>query len=268
MRRSPIAAVVAALALATGTTASAATAVSSNWSGYAVSGATFKTVTGSWVQPAANCTSSTASVGASAFWVGLGGNSTTSNGLEQTGTEADCLADGTARYTAWYELLPASSVRVSLKVHAGDRISGSVKVNGTAVTVQLKNLTTGKAFTKTLKMSAPDISSAEWIAEAPSALTRGGTTIVPLADFGTVRFTAASATSTAGHTGTISDSAWAATKIQLESATSRGGPGPYGGPYTAGDLSSSEATPTTLSSGGSAFAVTWSQTGSNPSVGV
>ncbi len=103
-----IAAALAALAIAAGTvgTSAAATAVSSNWAGYAVTGQTFKTVSGTWVQPTANCSASTAETTASAFWVGLGGDSDTSSALEQTGTEADCLANGTTRYTAWYELVP------------------------------------------------------------------------------------------------------------------------------------------------------------------
>ncbi len=271
MSRAAIAIVLAALALAAqSAVAAAATAVSSNWSGYAVGGTRFASVSGSWVQPTASCTSTTAATGASAFWVGLGGNSETSNALEQTGTEADCLANGAVRYSAWYELVPAGSVRVSLKVDAGDRISASVKVNGTSVTVQLKNATTGKSFARTLRMSSPDTSSAEWIAEAPSVLTPGGTTILPLTDFGTVHFTEAAATSTAGRTGTISDSAWTATKIELQSGANFGPGGPRGfGAYAADQTSAIQATPSSLSSGGRAFAVTWSQaSASAPGVGV
>ena len=251
-----IAAVLAAFAIAAGTagTSSAATAVSSNWAGYAVTGQTFKTVSGTWVQPTANCASSTAETTASAFWVGLGGDSDTSSALEQTGTEADCLANGSTRYTAWYELVPAASVRVSLKVSAGDRIAGSVKVNGTKVTVQLRNLTTGKSFTKTLRMASPDIASAEWIAEAPSAVMPGGTRILPLTDFGTVRFTSATATTASGHTGPITDSAWNASRILLEAGN--GGPGHFG-PY-APEGSGAEAVPGTVSSSG-AFSITWRQ---------
>ena len=270
MIRAAVAATVAALALATQPALAASTAVSTNWSGYAVSGTTYKSVSGTWVQPTANCTSTSAATSSSAFWVGLGGNSTTSNALEQTGTEVDCLANGTVRYSAWYELLPAGSVKVALKIHAGDRISAAVKVNGTAVTVSLKNATTGKSFTKTLRMAAPDISSAEWIAEAPSTLTPGGTAVLPLTDFGTVSFKSAAATSTAGHTGTISDSAWTATKIQLESESSGRGPGGPYGPYTADATSGATATPTNLTAAGSAFAVTWSEaaTATGPGFGV
>ena len=174
-----LAVAAAALALAAGTgTAAAATAVSSNWSGYSISGTTFATVSGTWTQPAANCTSTASSVAASAFWVGLGGDSETSNALEQTGTEADCT-NGAATYSAWYELVPAASVKVPLTVSAGDEISATVSVSGSSVTVKLRNLTTGKSFSKTLRMASPDTSSAEWVAEAPSALTPGGARILP-----------------------------------------------------------------------------------------
>jgi hypothetical protein len=63
------------------------------------------------VQPEIDCTSTGTS--ASAFWVGLGGNGEGSNALEQAGTGAECNADGTARYYAWYELVPAPSATVS-----------------------------------------------------------------------------------------------------------------------------------------------------------
>ena len=254
-----LAAAVALLAFAAGTAAKAATTVSSNWAGYAVSGTTFSSVSGTWTQPAAVC-SGTAGTTASAFWVGLGGNSETSSSLEQTGTEADCATGGTATYSAWYELVPAASVKVRLTVSAGDRISATVKVARESVTVKLRNLTTGKTFTKTLRMAAPDTSSAEWIAEAPSALTPGGTRILPLTDFGTIRFTSATATSTAGRTGTIADTAWSATRVDLVSGgDGPGGPGGFG-PF-APAAGGSQAATTRLSSGGSAFSITWSDVG-------
>jgi hypothetical protein len=258
MIRTPMAAAAAALMLVSAATATAATtttAVSSNWAGYSVTGATYSSVSGSWTQPAADCSTSSSPTTAAAFWVGLGGNDEASTSLEQTGTEADCLADGTVRYSAWYELVPAASVKAPLKVSAGDRIAASVKVSGTAVTVQLRNLTIGKTFAKTLRMSSPDLSSAEWVAEAPSAVTERGTQILPLTDFGTVRFTSAGATSTSGHTGTISDPAWSATRIMLEGGSAYGGPGPHFGPF-AQDGGGTEALTSVLASSGNAFSIT------------
>jgi hypothetical protein len=200
-----------------------------------------------------------------AFWVGLGGDSTSSSSLEQAGTEADCTVTGAARYSAWYELVPAASVRVSLKVAAGDAISATVAVDGMRVTIRLKNVTTGATYSKTLAMASPDTSPAEWIAEAPSLCTADGRCRqASLTNFGTVKFSNASATST-GHTGTISDSVWAATAIQL---VAQGGPGGLG--RYAMQVTAAEAAPTALRSRGGAFAVKWlaasSAAGSAPSV--
>ena len=99
--------------------------------------------------------------------MGLGGADNT-EALEQDGTESNCSAEGTASYYAWYELVPKAPVRVDLPVSAGDHISSKVTVDGTSVSIWLSNETSGQTFSKTLSMSNPDVSSAEWIAEAPS----------------------------------------------------------------------------------------------------
>ncbi len=236
--------------------ATAATAVSSNWSGYAVTGTSFSEVSGRWVQPAASCRSSTAGATASAFWVGLGGDSESSKGLEQTGTEVDCLPDGTVRYWAWYELVPKASVRVDLKVSAGDAISASVEVSGTSVTLRLSDLSTEKTSAETVRMSAPDLSSAEWVAEAPSVATPGGTNVLPLTDFGTVRFSDATARSGSGHLGAISDPDWSASRIELDPAAGPGGNGRPFSSFAAYGLVASEAVPSVLGSAGEGFSVT------------
>ena len=86
--------VASAAAASLAGTARAAADVSSNWSGYAVSGQTFSSVSGSWTQPAATCTSGSSSA---AFWVGLGGNSVASQAL-------DSLRDkGLARHVSSYD---------------------------------------------------------------------------------------------------------------------------------------------------------------------
>jgi peptidase A4-like protein len=230
-----------------GGTAQAASDVSTNWSGFAVGGNTFSAVSGSWVQPAATCTTGTTS---SAFWVGLGGNSGVASGLEQIGTSSDCSAAGTASYSAWYELVPAASVPIRLKISAGNKVWASVKVNGAKVTVQVKNLTRKTSFAKILTMAAPDVSSAEWIAEAPSVCDAfGRCSTVPLTDFGTVNFTKALATA-GGHTGTISDSLWTPSSIALQSSADFG-------PFASAS-SVAQAVPTGLSTDGSGFSVSYS----------
>jgi hypothetical protein len=228
-------------------TARAASDVSTNWSGFAVSGNTFSAVSGSWVQHASTCTAGTTSA---AFWVGLGGNSGASSGLEQIGTSSDCSAAGTPSYSAWYELVPAGSVPIKLKISAGNKLWASVKVNGTKVTVQVKNLTRKTSFTKILTMAAPDVSSAEWIAEAPSVCDAfGRCRTVALTNFGTVNFTKSLATA-GGHTGTISDPLWTPSSIELQSTADFG-------PF-ASATSSAQAVPTGLSPDGSAFSVGYS----------
>jgi hypothetical protein len=238
------AAVLASLA----STAGAVTDVSSNWSGYSVSGATFSSVSGGWTQPKATCTTGSTS---SAFWVGLGGNSA-SNTLEQIGTSTDCDAYGSASYSAWYELVPAASVPIKLKVSAGNKLWASVAVRGTKVTVRIKNLTRKTSFAKTLTMSAPDVTSAEWIAEAPSACdSYGRCRTVALTNFGKVAFTKALTTS-GGHTGTVSDPMWAASSIALQSSAG------FGGPFAA-MATAAQAVPTDLSTDGSAFSVAYGE---------
>jgi hypothetical protein len=240
--------------------ASAATSspeeVSSNWAGYVAnsssSGSQFSSVSGSWVQPTASCSSGQSY---SAFWVGLGGSSDGSQSLEQTGTQADCNVDGSADYYAWYELVPSAPVQLGLAIHPGDHISARVSVSGSNVTVSLSDQTTGQSTTKTLQMSNPDTSSAEWIAEAPSQCdSTGNCQPLPLADFDTVQFTGASATA-GGHTGPISDPDWTAQPIALGSG------GSYDVSLGSGG-SSAGATPSSLSSDGSAFSVTWQQVAS------
>jgi hypothetical protein len=212
---------------------------SANWAGYAATGAQFSHVSGSWVQPEASCDSGT---GNAAFWVGIGGATEESSALEQTGTEVDC-SSGSPVYTAWYELVPDASVPVDLPVSPGDHISASVGVDGTQVSIALTNDTTGRSFTKTLRMDSPDTSSAEWIAEAPSACQGSSCQTVPLADFGSVSFTEATATGD-GQTGTAAQ--WSAQAMQLA---------PSGFDVSSDATTTASAIPSTLDGG--AFSVAW-----------
>jgi Peptidase A4 family len=232
--------------------------VSQNWAGYVAGGSSsdtqFSSVSGSWVQPTLKCNSGPSY---SAYWVGLGGSSDQSDALEQTGTQGDCTANGGTEYYAWYELVPSAPVQLSLAIHPGDHISAKVSVSGSNVTVWLSDETTGQSTTKNLQMSDPDTSSAEWIAEAPSQCSGGDATTgecqpLALADFGTVNFTNASATAD-GHSGTISDSAWSYSPIAL------GSNGSYDVSFGSSGSSTAGATPSSLSSDGSAFSVTWQQ---------
>ena len=152
---------------------------SSNWAGYAAFNGRYTTVSASWKQPTASCTSATTY---SSFWVGLDGYS--SNTVEQTGTSADC-SGGTPRYYAWYEMYPKFPVNLSIAVRAGDSMSGSVTTDGAVhFTLHIHNGTTGGDFVTTQTSKKARLASAEAIAEAPSG--SGG--VLPLTNFGTVSF--------------------------------------------------------------------------------
>ncbi|MGZ4180905.1 MAG: G1 family glutamic endopeptidase [Solirubrobacteraceae bacterium] len=246
-------AVVGSIACAAVPSASAATvrndtASSANWSGYVAGGTQFSSVSGSWVEPEANCSSGQ---GYSSYWVGLGGAGNESQALEQTGTEMDCSDTGSGSHHAWYELVPAAPVDLDLNISAGDHMTGKVTVSGSNVTISLSDETTGQSATKNLQMDNPDVSSAEWIAEAPSQCDGSGCQPLPLADFGKVSFSNSTATAN-GHTGTISDSNWSSQAVQLD--------GGAGGGFVS-DSSSATAAPSSLSSDGSSFSVSYGSGG-------
>ncbi len=187
---------------------------STNWAGYAIETSlaspargAVSDVKGSWIVPAVDC-SATGGVSAySASWVGIDGYS--SNSVEQTGTESDCLNNGaTPYYAAWWEMYPKGSRRIGMTIHPGDQMRAEVRWTGSAFVLTLADATTGATFTTTQRAKA-DRSSAEWVVEAPWS---GG--VLPLADFGSTSMTGASATVN-GHTGAISDAAWQADGIQM-----------------------------------------------------
>jgi Peptidase A4 family len=239
---------------------------SQNWSGYVVqssAGKSFSSVSGSWVEPSVAQSSSD---GYSAFWVGIGGASNQSQALEQVGTSAQ-VVNGQTTYNAWYELVPSAQVPLNMTIHPGDHISAKVNVNGTSVTISITDHTTGQSVNKTLQMNNPDTSSAEWIAEAPAAeLSDGSMQILPLADFGKVTFTQASATA-GGHTGSISDPAWTPEQVDLTSAGGQqfigGGPAFSAAGLGDGSQSTAGATPGAVSNDGSSFTVTYNADGSS-----
>jgi hypothetical protein len=231
-------------------TAHAGTSTSANWAGYAVhrSGVRFRSVSAAWTVPAVTCTGR---AGYSANWVGLGGYHTDAAALEQIGTESDCTRSGRAVYSAWYELVPDLSRTLRLTVAPGDRVSAAVHVSGSRVALHLRDLTRGTSFATTVTARAIDTTAAEWIVEAPSACTVTRCRILPLASFAATSFNSAHATSAGGHTGTISDPAWAATAIDLAAD------GPQlGGPGGREDGARASADTGALSASGGSFTVT------------
>jgi len=232
--------------------------VSSNWSGYALippstDPIVFSDVTGTWVQPKATCTKGRRD--AAAFWVGLGGYDESSTSLEQLGTAIEC--DGASKTPinyAWWELVPAAAVKIPFKIAAGDTITAAVLVKGQRITFSLRDVTRHTRFSKVLTPSqALDVSSAEWIAEAPSNCTSSGRcSVIPLNNFRTVTFSKAAAIGN-DHPGTILDTTWTPDPIELISDDSESGL------FSQGDILGPGvgAVPADVSADGRSFSVTW-----------
>jgi hypothetical protein len=166
----------------TSTTPARVSDTSSNWSGYVANGGTYTSVSGTWIVPQVG----TATTGADATWVGIGGVSGTD--LIQAGTQAT-VSGGSVTYEAWTEMLPESSRTVSLSVAPGDSVTVTIteQTSGEWLIAMVNN-TTKDSYRRTVRYDSSR-SSAEWVQEAPSS----GRGIIPLDDFGSVRFTAGSA---------------------------------------------------------------------------
>ena len=159
---------------------------STNWSGYAVTGGNgaFTSISASWTEPTGTCSGSRKY---SSFWVGLDGFN--SNSVEQTGSEVDC-SGRTALYYSWYEMFPAAPVNYTNTVRPGDHFTASVTFSGTSTyTLKISDTTQGWSHTTTKSQTGLARSSAEVITEAPSSSSG----VLPLANFGTVTYSASAA---------------------------------------------------------------------------
>ncbi|KAG9029934.1 hypothetical protein FRB95_004730 [Tulasnella sp. JGI-2019a] len=192
---------------------------SSNWAGAVFDSkpaGTFKSVTGTFIVPTPKAASGKTSGSASA-WVGLDGD-TCGNAILQTGVDFT-ITNGAVSYDgkrhfhtsgiisfllcvewiAWYEWYPDYAYDFSgIAISAGDSITTTVTATSTkAGTAVITNNTTGKTVTKSLTSSyALCEENAEWIVEDYEE----GSSLVTLANFGTVTFTGASAGLVAGGT--------------------------------------------------------------------
>jgi Peptidase A4 family len=163
---------------------------STNWSGYADTSETFSSVTGSWTEPTASCTSTTS---LAAFWVGIDGYS--SDSVEQDGTLIECYRDTAYHYT-WWEMYPTNDIQVvGETLKAGDSITASVVRSGTSYTLKVTDSSrAADSFSTTQTCSGCANSSAEWIAEAPS----GSSGVEPLSDFHSWTLSNATVSTTSG----------------------------------------------------------------------
>ncbi|MDH6114679.1 hypothetical protein P3T36_001031 [Kitasatospora sp. MAP12-15] len=151
------------------------------WAGYTETGDTFTSVSAQWRVPSLDCDSTPDSVVSP--WVGLDGFD--SDTVEQIGFDQDC-SNGRVKYEPWVEMYPKHSVYFDETMEAGDHIAASVDVDGQDFTLTETDSTQG--WSKTYHETGDyQLNSAEVILEDL------GSGIQPVADFGALNFTDATA---------------------------------------------------------------------------
>ncbi|WP_051450641.1 G1 family glutamic endopeptidase [Actinospica robiniae] len=142
---------------------------STNWPGYAVTGAAFTSASATWVQNAATCSSSGGETDMSP-WVGLDGFSDST--VEQIGTSADC-SGSSVDYYAWYEMYPANYVTINKTIKKGDSFTGTVThTSGTTYKLTLVNNTEGWTYSVSKSLSAGNSSAEAVMEQAGDHLTK------------------------------------------------------------------------------------------------
>lgn len=175
-----------------------ADSTSSNWSGYNLgylsTNTMYTSISGTWKVPTATAhKAGQAEHGAT--WIGIGGGclntscTETDSTLIQAGTEQDVSKTGKAKYSAWYELIPETSVTEPITVNPGDVIQCSItETTSGEWTIVLTDTTDGQNFTENTAYSSSEL-TAEWIVETPVVVGTGGTGVAKLPDLGKVHFT-------------------------------------------------------------------------------
>lgn len=180
-----------------------------NWSGYAAltnltkpKNFSVTDVQGQWRVPELSC--SFGGWGSySAIWVGMDGY--ISQTVEQIGTEQDWVFLMGQQNFAWFEMYPGPAFKfLNFPVNVGDHIGAEVEYLGhNEFQLTIVNYTEGM-YTFTIQKSKNALrNSANWIVEAPSSSAG----ILPLADFGKVKFKDCMAT-IKGVTGPINSPSW------------------------------------------------------------
>jgi hypothetical protein len=152
---------------------------------------TVTAVHATWIVPAVSTPPAT---GYSGTWVGIGGTTAdTTDSLIQAGT-LQFIEDGVTTYRAWVQTLPDDLRAVSrtrLSVTPGDIFSVTItNTGGDMWEVTLEDRTTQQQLSLSTTYTSCKC-SAEWITEVPEI---DGNDAAPLANFGIVSFTEATAT--------------------------------------------------------------------------
>lgn len=152
---------------------------STNWSGYAVTGATFTTASAHWTQNAISCSSGGGATDMSP-WVGIDGYS--SRTVEQTGSSGDCNG-ATPHYYGWYEMYPRNVNIINKTVKPGDLFAATIThTAGESYQLMLQDITENWTNTVTKTISAKDNSAEAVMEMAASHLSNFGAND-PFTDF-------------------------------------------------------------------------------------
>jgi peptidase A4-like protein len=208
---------------------------SRNWSGYVSTGSSYTSISGTWTIPQVTTSGHTAT---DATWVGIGGVS--SNDLIQSGTQNIVDPSGQVSTTAFYELLPDSSISItSVSVKPGDSVTVTISEQASNQwLINFNDNTTNQNYQTTVTYDS-STSSAEWIEEAPS----NGVSVLPLDNFGTIQFSNGSTTQNGTKVSTSSSNTHAVTMVN--------------------NSGQALATPSGLGSDGASFTITRSNAVSN-----
>ncbi|OJJ51790.1 hypothetical protein ASPZODRAFT_467228 [Penicilliopsis zonata CBS 506.65] len=184
---------------------------SKNWAGAVrekppSAAATYTAVTATFTVPEPTAAAGdSSSYQAASAWVGIDGD-TYSNAILQTGVDF-YIYEGEKYYDAWYEWYPDYAYDFSsLGIQAGDEIVAIVQATSASQGVAvIENRSSGVKATQTLSASAATATlggqNAEWILED----FESNGTQVALADFNSVVFTGAVASTADGKTYGVSD---------------------------------------------------------------
>ncbi|KAJ6506133.1 acid proteinase [Mycena vulgaris] len=173
---------------------------SSNWAGAGMESPanTYQSVTGTLVVPHLRPATGGASTGfyGGSSWVGLDGM-TCKTSLMATGIDFTYFNE-TVFANAWTEVYPNPGVSMAMTVNAGDTIKLTVTATSTTTgTAVVENLSNGQSSTVSLTTPSPMcLENAEWIVED----FQESTFLIPFANFGSITFTDASATTRSGST--------------------------------------------------------------------
>ncbi|KAA8649272.1 hypothetical protein EYZ11_005528 [Aspergillus tanneri] len=167
---------------------------SSNWAGAVLIGSGYTSVTGEFVVPKPSVPSGGSSGGqyCASAWVGIDGD-TCSSAILQTGIDF-CAQGSSVSFEAWYEWYPDSSYNFdNFGVSVGDNIRVTVDASSkTSGTATVENVSTGQKVSHTFNGNVAGNlceTNAEWIVED----FESSGSLVQFADFGTVTFTGAKA---------------------------------------------------------------------------